>query len=1607
MGLDEPQRSAYAWNAAAIEGIVTSAFSAAPGFAGMEDVAKAAIKGIGKEAAGRTIKRIGSEVSEELLIQVGQNVNRMAYHFDPTKSTSEQLREGTLDVVVQTLLTMGVMEGGLRAVRGRDKQENTPTTDTPATPQLSPELPTSVPVGTPPQTQPTDKLPLDKSSLLTPDGAAKLFDINPEGVSRYIAKESPSRRDAAELLGTTENDADYVRAGIAKTDRLALRDLLMQRSTMPESPALEDRKATRKAMMATGIPESDPAFQAIVNFKESNRLDAPVSGTMRAVSGLETVKGIELPEAKTIMREIGDIPLIQKKLPPNLRGYFMPVEGEEHVAISKKLGADVDQASKTIWHEIGHVIDYLGEKIVTARGNLLGHMFGLSKYTREVFGTDLPITSQSAYDRAAVDEQAQRKALFAVRAMNIPGVSDLIDVHGEVFDPAKNMPAIEATTEYQNAFYDHQVKMQDAWFGSRQKFQESDVYREGLKLSQLWRPFNPDTDPASYVAYRKHPNEVQADVTGIILNSPGIVAEHAPTLWNAWTEGMSAKPEALKAYVKLQTILTGEPSKLAELRSENSAAMSARGGQTILDTHDAALRDKESTWSRMSSLMADLNTAFHNKAGSAILDATKYTGEARKAAMHVLDKIHDLRVEMMNVAKKTDDIMIKPLKADDFTPADIDEVLKMRRISGEDIPYDETSKRFGEIKATQFNPDLFTTQEAKKQLEALKERFGAEKWGRLEAAIKKWSDEVIMPVARKLHDNGGMSDAAWEEVQRAGDTYSTFLSTYWYAQNAGYVDPGIKARTGNMGDVISPLLGTTMKIAGMARYAQLLEIRNTIMAGLPDVETVEGDAMPRQKPKDVNSKWYQIRRDDISTWHAVPRHVAELLEHQENESLQRVANSVSSTVGKILTPLYITKNPAWAIAQGFMDTLRTAINAPTVVATARKAKMKALVEAGMSRTDALEHTKDMHVPVIWNFWHENSILSFKNLSEAFRFGREYAGKDNLSDKSWEMIEKRFIDAPHDLVAQQVGLRDMEAQAFAETEELVLARLGGRRFNRPSDSGALMKGVLKLWDGLEALGNFSMGATKHLGARPIRQALGDTDEAAYNVRKYVATPDLKQKGTWTNLANSMFMYFKPSINGLMADTGLIFNKETGPEYIKNWAATTLPFITIGIAAGAGYLGEEWKALWEMIPEYFRKNYYVIPMFTTLDDGQEKAAWVMVKPDPMSRTLKAFVDAVYAVGIENKEPSIEKDLNDLVNRLWEGTPLSSISTPLSMANAWRQYASGVNPIDPHFGGNIVQNDPWLAGGTERFRGMVHWSARQFGVASTLAMPVLDPLLRPTSQASGYSTVEGITQGFPITSRFFRVSNRGLSEKTQAAIEMEKEFDARIRVSFDADTKWLGNQRWMLTTLKPSQQHELSTEEHQKLALYNHWYNTAYVPLRKYYEAAYNKGDEQEQARLLGVLKEQSAAMRETVTKGVNLPDYFLPRVLLDLTDTTIDEQNAKRRRSGLTPQTETLAEVASRQHLAALTLAKEMPPQTALQFLRLGHIESMSGDELEKINRRFKLGVVSRGMVPSKDMAYREELEAAVIQSGYRPPIADNGRLTAYGRRVARLRKMLAE
>jgi hypothetical protein len=373
--------------------------------------------------------------------------------------------------------------------------------------------------------------------------------------------------------------------------------------------ATPDKKKPAKTQK--GKPDGPVETQDGLDFGKDFRQEKDGQRTMFTPSGHAStgsfadipISAMEMPEIVKLAKELlkGRYPKVARAIGRKLGvlGDFMP-SGDGRIRIKADLFKDVQQAAKTLAHEIGHLVDYLDDKTMS-RGNILGRIASLKKYMKKSMesrpGGAGPITEA---DKTQIRLEAQKllgekaeqwideiiiketpvtpKDIMAIwnsveGSINkdltsfIKGLSSaqkkaLVKeaMKGRVPDELRRFASKEEIKTGKKIKVLKNKERRDlevvykelieAEIRKRQLLQWQDVQDELKAFTQKWKPFDPAAD-AKFTKYRFSSPELYADALSALITNPGYLRQEAPIFFEAFYNFLENKPMVKDIYAEI------------------------------------------------------------------------------------------------------------------------------------------------------------------------------------------------------------------------------------------------------------------------------------------------------------------------------------------------------------------------------------------------------------------------------------------------------------------------------------------------------------------------------------------------------------------------------------------------------------------------------------------------------------------------------------------------------------------------------------------------------------------------------------------------------------------------------------------------------------------------------------------------------------------------------------------------------------------------------------------------------------------------------------------------------------------------------------------------
>lgn len=1221
---------------------------------------------------------------------------------------------------------------------------------------------------------------------------AKLADAvgKPEQISHLEKigikdKEAQAREIIRDAVEQPENLAKMA-AAKGKTD---LAEQLHQKAVVNGSKLkAADGIATEKAVNSIlGVAWDEPAVAGASVGKYS---EAPAIIEMPEIVGMaKDLLGGKYPELVQKFRKRGVLGLFQR---------------DGRIQLRADIAEDTNQASKVLAHEIGHAVDWLPDETLS-RGNILGRVASLKKYMKNQVAfkpvnlegtTQGPLTTAERAQLAKearvlakkdsetlIDEVIKKEvpvspddvlailkglelekepnadlthfiftadtatkksiALQAMKGLSPQEVSHLTDT---VEVKTGNKIAQGKPTEKEiREKYKGLVKNEIA---RRMLFDKETITAELKKHTLEWRPFTPHANN-KFTAYRHSSPELYADAISALITSPKTLERNAPTFYRAFFNHMESKPEVKRVWEGIQdAIRTGNVS---ENRISSDYEMFQRGH----DAREQARVDKEKA---PESAFDTLARGLWDRNHATLKELRKQEKVGGEAAKHARETRYNLE-EIQYISSEADAYMNdfnqriqKPIEADGISVDDLGVYMMRRHI--------ETNRE------GLFSSKGYTPETVKRDLDVLREKWGPEKYGKVEQAAneyRKIREESIIP----LLEESGLATPELVQVIKDRDNYSRVsVIKYLEGQLGRGTTAKIYKQIGTLEEVENPLVATVLQDMSMMRAARINIAKRGLVKDLTETGSIEPAEMKYSQdrkgfvpvdPKDRSIGVYTVMVDGKPQHYYTAKPIVDAFQFQPFEATQ-----IARTWGYLSQPIrdiMVSKNPVWMARNVFRDFRETVKKIPDI---------------------KLRHTMRLA----------------KEYKLAWKEVWAEAANKKRSDTIQTMMRGRMLTPDRVFQPKEMNFDD-ELQRIAD----------GFNLSAKADRESVeARGkLLRAYRFADKLGRASELAGKVAGYNYLKKYTAHGDkEIGHLTRSRIGTPDFKRQGEWQTVTNNIFMFSNVNKEGVRANVEAY--RENPTAYVwKTLATNVLPKALL--AAGiAGATGPYYKKILNGIPEYDLSNYTVIPLYL---DENGKSVYLRIPEDYEGQFFGALAWKLAHLELLGS--------GGAVSAIAEHNPYQShpiISTGKALAD---YYLRGQNPVDDFRGQQVLSDRVFTAGGADATAEMAKHAWRGLGGSI-----IYDP---PRSEAKKQqSAFEKYTRSFPgnILGTFVKTSDRGISEKIDKDLAEYRKTKARIGIDTDSAMVKLANGEQITKeelALVLAQKNHVANKKMQKLMLQQH--------------------------------------------------------------------------------------------------------------------------------------------------------------------------------------------
>jgi len=1045
---------------------------------------------------------------------------------------------------------------------------------------------------------------------------------------------------------------------------------------------------------------------------EKAKADIPIE-----LGQMNSINPIEMPELVELARELlGGQSVQVTKLRGGKGGGlklgdFMPAAGGRiRLADFLFKQENLPEAAKTLAHELGHLIDYLPSGTL-ARGNLLGRLSSLRGFMQATFsfeeGKGLP-----PKDRTRIRNEAKKE------------VAAQLEKPQKDFTLAEKRKAKDLGTK----------RIQEA-IKSGGFITDAKVRKELLTVSRWWKPYNPQTAPPQFKAYRESSVELYADAISVLFNAPRRLQDIAPTFYEGFFKGLDAKPEVKDAYFELQALLSGDRELVVKKRREGVKKMFKDGDKDALDLHNKEAAERENRqkqyWSHFKHTVIDKNFQ--------IIDRVKKAEKAGKKInpddnpVFFLEERNYLGGKIKAVFEREFNTIYNTLNENEITWADFGEVLFYERIAAGD-------------RSDVANPRGITPEAATELLDTVKKEYGAERWAIIQEQVENFrkANRTITEDAFKA----GLYKKELYDMMQENPAYVTF-------QVLDHLEEGMNSRVykslGTLKDITNPADATMLKVISTIRASERnVTTKKTVdflKESFPeDIVEANYSSSPKGRfpmpSKLKNQELVMFMEEGVTKGYYVDPYIADTINNQSVGRNAPIVPVIRFMNTKLFRPLFISFNLGFQSFNLIRDFVRFYKNTPDMTF------LRAMKRYGQSaRTSKI---RAFGLP--------------KNPSqkdqEAFDFINKLEQEKILSVTFNDMIKgETTIDQQVERILADTGIK--EFQPVPTIEKLP-------KFAKPVAKLLNKVGILDVASNMlgfiENLGNLIETLPKAAGIIELTQDGDLTIEEKSFVRRKIGSPDFLAGGTYKPITNEVFLFSNAIIQGIRSDIEVATDPVTRSGWWwKTAKITFLPKLMM-MAVLYGLMGDEYKELMEGASEYDKTNYIIIPLGR---DSNGKPIYFRMPQDEGSRFLGGVFWKALTIGRDDR--SVGRDIADVFS--YTGGQLPTISPAVSSISATAQFLSGQNPYDFFRGRPAISETTFKAGGLPATKAFLGWQFQQLGGGIFYRFYHEPSAKRETGSVEKFFNAPVIGN---VLGRFVRVSDFGEVEKLrniEDKVEKEK--------------------------------------------------------------------------------------------------------------------------------------------------------------------------------------------------------------------------------------------
>ena len=1003
-------------------------------------------------------------------------------------------------------------------------------------------------------------------------------------------------------------------------------------------------------------------------------------------------------------------------------------------------------ASKVLAHEIGHWIDWLGDRIISGRGNLFGRIASLKGYTKSILaerpGAKGELTNK---DRSRLRYLASKLAAEELERAGIdpnedPGISP-----EEILDVWNNTAARDKNPE----FYDYVAKLNTSrkkelvkaamrgkvsdWVDFKrnklpnltksEKEFYADLLVEEIKKRRLFELEEMKGELREAIAwwrgtekmekYFEPSAEMYAEAFSILINNPAALKKRAPKFYEAFFNYIESKPDFKELYDEIQDAI-----KSGVVHRER--VLSLRESWAQADVEGVA-SDKLSRGEPLQERLDDARVFFDRVFGP-VYRRIKQKGGGEKASAAIESFLYRATANELFLRRLNLEVL-GPLTESNLDWVDLAEFMFHNHII--ENRADIASSRGWNPKASQ------------ERLDELEAELGLDRWTGLVKAQLNYRAVYEQLVIDPLRESGVLDKrmidilrertfyATMSKVSKVSDIPPESLEAALRGQYGDTVSSRIYKQEGYLGDVVNPATATAQKAMSLMSMVHRETAKREIVKFLLD----SNDPLVQEAPTRLAGKRREpvvVTNTRVGTMifldkgkvqaYYVPRTIHDAFE-RGNPIDQRIMANLYNSLSWVKS-IYTDLNYGfWAVAtkrdiRGFARKMPGAS-----MYLGDRAVSRYLLKARKAARASLKGTP--------------SELANEALARQMVISRADPRGDRAAENSFERLLLRYGMRP-----ETFRLKNIEAgNKLAEI------------WRRYRYQGQVNERMVKIAGMLYLDEHFGKLAPGQIG---VQMPEGKKQEI---VHEAAGSPNFLQRPRGGPMLDMFFLFYNPWKEGLRSEWRA-WNRNPF-EMIHGLAMYTAPLTVISWMLERGLmsdllpegLGDEYQEMFKSIPEYDKTSYHIIPIMWA-DEANKKVLYIRLPLEEGERMFNGVLRKSLTAG----------DGGDGILS-YAGGQVPGMNPIIQTSRAWFTYMTGGNPNDAFRGRNVIPKTQFDAG--EGLPVMARWTWNQLGGSLITRMNEDNVYNTEATGVESFLQSPGVSN---LLGRWIKVSNRGLADETE---------------------------------------------------------------------------------------------------------------------------------------------------------------------------------------------------------------------------------------------------